>query len=161
MKVSMSLVVNGEHYRVGVEPWTTLLGLLRDLVHLTGTKEGCGTGDCGTCIVLVEGRPVNSCLMLAVDAQGREVTTIEGLALGEELHPLQRSFLEKGAVQCGFCTPAMILSAKALLDKNPSASEEEIKQALSGVLCRCGSYQKILEAVRAARDEAGGGVQKW
>jgi carbon-monoxide dehydrogenase small subunit len=95
------------------------------------------------------------------DAQGREVTTIEGLALDEELHPLQRSFLEKGAVQCGFCTPAMILSAKALLDKNPSASEEEIKQALSGVLCRCGSYQKILEAVRAARDEAGGGVQKW
>jgi carbon-monoxide dehydrogenase small subunit len=144
-----------------VEPWTTLLELLRDLVHLTGTKEGCGTGDCGTCIVLVEGRPVNSCLMLAVDAQGREVTTIEGLALDEELHPLQRSFLEKGAVQCGFCTPAMILSAKALLDKNPSASEEEIKQALSGVLCRCGSYQKILEAVRAARDEAGGGVQKW
>lgn len=161
MKVSVSLVVNGEHHRVGVEPWTTLLELLRDLVHLTGTKEGCGTGDCGTCIVLVEGRPVNSCLMLAVDAQGREVTTIEGLALDEELHPLQRSFLEKGAVQCGFCTPAMILSAKALLDKNPSASEEEIKQALSGVLCRCGSYQKILEAVRAARDEAGGGVQKW
>lgn len=161
MKVSMSLVVNGEHHRVGVEPWTTLLELLRDLVHLTGTKEGCGTGDCGTCIVLVEGKPVNSCLMLAVDAQGREVTTIEGLALDEELHPLQRSFLEKGAVQCGFCTPAMILSAKALLDKNPSAREEEIKQALSGVLCRCGSYQKILEAVRAARDEAGGGVQKW
>jgi carbon-monoxide dehydrogenase small subunit len=161
VKVSVSLVVNGEHHRVGVEPWTTLLELLRDLVHLTGTKEGCGTGDCGTCIVLVEGRPVNSCLMLAVDAQGREVTTIEGLALDEELHPLQRSFLEKGAVQCGFCTPAMILSAKALLDKNPSASEEEIKQALSGVLCRCGSYQKILEAVRAARDEAGGGVQKW
>lgn len=157
----MSLVVNGEHHRVGVEPWTTLLELLRDLVHLTGTKEGCGTGDCGTCIVLVEGRPVNSCLMLAVDAQGREVTTIEGLVLDEELHPLQRSFLEKGAVQCGFCTPAMILSAKALLDKNPSAREEEIKQALSGVLCRCGSYQKILEAVRAARDEAGGGVQKW
>ena len=157
----MSLVVNGEHHRVGVEPRTTLLELLRDLVHLTGTKEGCGTGDCGTCIVLVDGRPVNSCLMLAVDAQGREVTTIEGLALDEELHPLQRSFLEKGAVQCGFCTPAMILSAKALLDKNPSASEEEIKQALSGVLCRCGSYQKILEAVRAARDEAGGGVQKW
>ena len=158
MKVSMSLVVNGEHHRVEVKPWTTLLELLRDLVHLTGTKEGCGTGDCGSCIVLVEGRPVNSCLMLAVDAQGREVTTIEGLALDEELHPLQRSFLEKGAVQCGFCTPAMILSAKALLDKNPSASEEEIKQALSGVLCRCGSYQKILEAVRAARDEAGGGV---
>lgn len=154
-------MVNGERHHVELEPWTTLLELLRNTLHLTGTKEGCGTGDCGTCIVLVEGRPVNSCLMLAVDAQGRDVTTIEGLALDEELHPLQRSFLEKGAVQCGFCTPAMILSAKALLDKNPSASEEEIKQALSGVLCRCGSYQKILEAVRAARDEAGGGVQKW
>ena len=161
MRVSIDVMVNGEAHQVDVEPWITLLELLRDTLHLTGTKEGCGTGDCGTCIVLVEGRPVNSCLVLAVDAHGRQVTTIEGLAVGEELHPLQRSFLEGGAVQCGFCTPAMILSAKALLDRNPSASEEEIKQALSGVLCRCGSYQKILEAVRAARDEAGGGVQKW
>ena len=161
MRVSIDVMVNGEAHQVDVEPWITLLELLRDTLHLTGTKEGCGTGDCGTCIVLVEGRPVNSCLVLAVDAHGRQVTTIEGLAVGEELHLLQRSFLEGGAVQCGFCTPAMILSAKALLDRNPSASEEEIKQALSGVLCRCGSYQKILEAVRAARDEAGGGVQKW
>ena len=133
-----------------LEPRTTLLELLRDTLHLMGTKEGCGMGDCGTCIVLVEGRPINSCLMLAVDAHGRQVTTIEGLAIDEELHPLQRSFLEQGAVQCGFCTPAMILSAKDLLDNNPEPEEEEIKRALSGVLCRCGSYQKIIRAVRVA-----------
>jgi len=135
---------------VELEPRTTLLELLRDTLHLMGTKEGCGMGDCGTCIVLVEGRPINSCLMLAVDAHGRQVTTIEGLAIDEELHPLQRSFLEQGAVQCGFCTPAMILSAKDLLDNNPEPEEEEIKRALSGVLCRCGSYQKIIRAVRVA-----------
>jgi len=135
---------------VELEPRTTLLELLRDTLHLMGTKEGCGMGDCGTCIVLVEGRPINSCLMLAADAHGRQVTTIEGLAIDEELHPLQRSFLEQGAVQCGFCTPAMILSAKDLLDNNPEPEEEEIKRALSGVLCRCGSYQKIIRAVRVA-----------
>jgi carbon-monoxide dehydrogenase small subunit len=150
LKVSIDLMVNGERHHVELEPWTTLLELLRDTLHLTGTKEGCGMGDCGTCIVLVEGTPINSCLMLAVDAHGRQVTTIEGLAIDEKLHPLQRSFLEEGAVQCGFCTPAMVLSAKALLDKNPTAEEEEIKRALSGVLCRCGSYQKIIKAVRVA-----------
>lgn len=154
MKVSIDVMVNGERHQVEVEPWTTLLELLRDTLHLTGTKEGCGTGDCGTCIVLVEGRPVNSCLVLAVDVQGSQITTIEGLIVNEELHPLQRSFLEGGAVQCGFCTPAMILSAKALLDKTPAPGEEEIKRALSGVLCRCGSYQKIVEAVRVAGGEA-------
>lgn len=143
-------MVNGKWHHVELEPWTTLLELLRDTLHLMGTKEGCGMGDCGTCIVLVEGRPINSCLMLAVDAHGLQVTTIEGLAIDEELHPLQRSFLEQGAVQCGFCTPAMILSAKALLDNNPKPEEEEIKRALSGVLCRCGSYQKIIGAVRVA-----------
>lgn len=154
MKVSIDVMVNGERHQVEVEPWTTLLELLRDTLHLTGTKEGCGTGDCGTCIVLVEGRPVNSCLVLAVDVQGSQITTIEGLIVNEELHPLQRSFLEGGAVQCGFCTPAMVLSAKALLDKTPAPGEEEIKRALSGVLCRCGSYQKIVEAVRVAGGEA-------
>ncbi len=107
-------------------------------------------GDCGTCIVLVDGQPVNSCLMLAVDARGRKVTTVEGLEENGRLHPLQEKFLEKGAVQCGFCSPAMILSAKALLDKNPAPGEDEIKEALSGVLCRCGSYKKIIEAVQAA-----------
>jgi carbon-monoxide dehydrogenase small subunit len=152
LKVAIELEVNNESYKVEVEPWTTLLHLLREGLHLTGTKEGCGLGDCGTCIALVDGMPVNSCLMLAVDAHGHRVTTIEGLAADGKLHPLQKSFIEKGAMQCGFCTPAMILSAKALLDKNPQASEQEIKQALAGVLCRCGSYQKIIEAVRAVTE---------
>jgi len=152
LKVAIELEVNNESYKVEVEPWTTLLHLLREGLHLTGTKEGCGLGDCGTCIVLVDGVPVNSCLMLAVDAHGHRVTTIEGLAADGKLHPLQKSFIEKGAMQCGFCTPAMILSAKALLDKSPQASEQEIKRALAGVLCRCGSYQKIIEAVRAVTE---------
>jgi len=152
LKVAIELEVNHETYKVEVEPWTTLLHLLRERLHLTGTKEGCGLGDCGTCIVLVDGMPVNSCLMLAVDAHSHRVITIEGLATDGKLHPLQKSFIEKGAMQCGFCTPAMILSAKALLDKNPRASEQEIKQALAGVLCRCGSYKKIMEAVRAVAE---------
>jgi len=148
MNITIDLMVNGESHRLEVKPWTTLLELLRETLHLTGTKEGCGLGECGTCIVLVDGNPVNSCLMLAADANGQRITTIEGLASGEALHPLQVSFMEKGAVQCGFCSPAMILSAKALLDKKPGASEEEIREALSGVLCRCGTYGKIIEAVR-------------
>ena len=152
MKASIDLTVNGERHQVDTTPWTTLLELLRETLHLTGTKEGCGLGECGTCIVLVDGKPVNSCIMLAVDAQGRQITTIEGLASNGELHPLQKSFIEKGAVQCGFCTPAMILSAKALLDEKPDAGEEEIKQALSGVLCRCGNYKKIIEAIRTASE---------
>jgi carbon-monoxide dehydrogenase small subunit len=156
MKVEIDLTVNGERHQVEVEPRTTLLELLRNTLHLTGTKEGCGTGDCGTCIVLLEGSPINSCLMLAVDAKGCQVTTIEGLVEDGALHPLQQSFIEKGAVQCGFCTPAMILSAKALLERNPRAGEVQIKQALSGVLCRCGSYKRIVEAVRTvARKKQG------
>jgi len=153
LKTIVNLTVNGEDTELELEPQTTLLELLRNHLHLTGTKEGCGVGDCGTCIVLVDGQPVNSCLMLAVDARGRKVTTIEGLEENGRLHPLQEKFLEKGAVQCGFCSPAMILSAKSLLDKNPAPGEEEIKEALSGVLCRCGSYKKIIEAVRAAAGE--------
>lgn len=149
MKMPIEVTINGDAYRAEVEPRTTLLEFLRQDLHLTGTKEGCGLGDCGTCIVLLDGEPVNSCLVLAADASGRQVTTIEGLAEGEKLHPIQQSFIDKGAVQCGFCTPGMILSAKAMLDKNSRPGESEIKQALSGVLCRCGSYQKILEAVRA------------
>jgi carbon-monoxide dehydrogenase small subunit len=158
VKVAVDLTVNGEHHQVEVEPQTTLVELIRGSLHLTGTKEGCGTGDCGTCIVLVEGNPVNSCLMLAADANGCQVTTIEGLAKDGTLHPLQQSFIENGAVQCGFCSPAMILLAKALLDRNPRAGEEEIKQALSGVLCRCGSYKKIIESVRAASGNEKGTV---
>lgn len=150
----IELRVNGEPHQVEVDPRVTLLELLRETLHLIGTKEGCGLGDCGACVVLVDGCPVNSCLMLAVDARGREIMTIEGLAANGTLHPLQRSFLEKGAVQCGFCTPAMILSAKSLVDKNPAPSEEEIKRVLSGVLCRCGSYPKIIEAIQAV-GEAG------
>ncbi len=156
MKIAIDLNVNGEPYQVEIEPEKTLLELLRDTLHFTGTKEGCGLGDCGTCIVLMDGQPVNSCLMLAVDARGRRITTVEGLDAQGELHPLQQSFLEKGAVQCGFCTPAMILSAKALLDTNPKPSEAEIKKALSGVLCRCGSYKKIIAAVQAAGDHKEG-----
>ena len=156
MKIRIGLVVNGERHELVAEPQETLVELLRERLHLTGTKEGCGQGDCGSCIVLVNGSPVNSCLMLAVDANGREVMTVEGLAGEGKLHPVQESFLEKGAVQCGFCTPAMILSAKALLDRNPAAGEEEIKKALSGVLCRCGSYKKIVEAVQAAGEKMGG-----
>jgi len=152
----IGLTVNGELHELEVEPRETLVEVLRERLHLTGTKEGCGLGDCGTCIVLLDGSPVNSCLMLAADAPGREILTIEGLAEKGELHPLQESFLEKGAVQCGFCTPAMILSARALLDRNPAPEEGEIKKALSGVLCRCGSYKKIVEAVQAAGKKMGG-----
>ena len=147
MKIGIDLTVNGERHQTEVDPQTTLVEFLRGSLHLTGTKEGCGTGDCGACTVLVDGNPVNSCLMLAVDAHGRQVTTIEGLANDGALHPLQQSFIDKGAVQCGFCSPAMILSAKALLDRNRNPVEDDIKQALSGVLCRCGSYKKIVESV--------------
>ncbi|MFH1993981.1 MAG: (2Fe-2S)-binding protein [Pseudomonadota bacterium] len=155
MKTTIELTVNDEVWQVEVEPQTTLLEVLRESLHLTGTKEGCGLGDCGTCIVLVDDKPVNSCLMLALDARGRRVTTIEGLQKGEELHPLQQSFIDEGAVQCGFCSPAMILSAKALLDEIPRPAEDEIKKALSGVLCRCASYKKIIAAVQAvaSKDE--------
>jgi carbon-monoxide dehydrogenase small subunit len=153
LRIKVNLTVNGEDCELEVQPQTTLLELLRDHLHLTGTKEGCGMGDCGTCIVLLDAQPVNSCLMLAVDANRRQVITIEGLAENGRLHPLQEKFLEKGAVQCGFCSPAMILSAKSLLDRNPAPGEEEIKEALSGVLCRCGSYKKIIEAVRAAGEK--------
>ena len=149
MKTTIELTVNDEVRQAEVEPQTTLLEVLRENLHLTGTKEGCGLGDCGTCIVLVDGKPVNSCLMLAADARERRVTTIEGLQKEGKLHPIQQSFINEGAVQCGFCSPAMILSAKALLDENPRPVEAEIKKALSGVLCRCASYKKIIAAVQA------------
>lgn len=156
MKIPVSLVVNGERHELESGPQETLVELLRERLCLTGTKEGCGIGDCGTCIVLMDGVPVNSCLVLAVDANGRQVVTVEGLGEEGKLHPLQESFREKAAVQCGFCTPAMLMSAKALLDRDPGAGEEEIKKALSGVLCRCGSYKKIVEAVKTAGEKMGG-----
>ena len=155
MKTTIELTVNDEVRQAEVEPQTTLLEVLRENLHLTGTKEGCGLGDCGTCIVLLDGKPVNSCLMLAADARGRRVTTLEGLQKDGKLHPIQQSFITEGAVQCGFCSPAMILSAKALLDENPRPVEAEIKKALSGVLCRCASYKKIIAAVQAVASMEG------
>ncbi len=150
----IQLTVNGEEYVAAIRPNQTLVEVLREDLELTGTKEGCGEGTCGTCTVLVDGRPVRSCLTLAVEAQGKEILTIEGLATGGELHPVQKAFIEYGAIQCGFCTPAMILTAKALLDVNPNPTEEQARRAISGVVCRCTGYAKIVEAMMAA---AGGG----
>jgi carbon-monoxide dehydrogenase small subunit len=140
--------VNGDHYEVAIDPWRTLAEVLREDLRLTGTKIGCNQGDCGACTVLLEGRSVSSCLTLAVECHHREVVTIEGLAKSpKELHPLQQAFIDKGAVQCGFCTGGMILSAKHLLDHTPAPSESEIRQGLSGNLCRCTGYNKIVEAI--------------
>ena len=147
---TLRLRVNGHSYEVAAHPGARLLDVLRDRLGLTGTKEGCGTGQCGACTVLLDGRAVTSCLMFAADAVGHEITTIEGLAPPGELHPLQEAFLKHGGVQCGFCTPGMILSAKALLDRNPRPTEEEIRHALAGNLCRCTGYRKIIDAIRSA-----------
>lgn len=149
MKTFIQLLVNGETHEVAISAQRTLLEVLREDLGLTGAKEACGLGTCGACTVLVDGKAVLACLMLAHTAAGKEITTIEGLAKGRDLHPLQKSFLDHGSVQCGFCSPGMILSAKSLLDENPSASEEEIRRALAGNLCRCTGYAKIVEAVRA------------
>ncbi len=150
MKQEIQLNVNGAMYQVYVEPWKTLLDVLREEIGLTGVKSGCEAGDCGVCTVLVDGNAMNSCLLLALQAQGKEIITIEGLEGEEGLHPLQQAFVDHFAVQCGFCTPGMILSAKALLDKNPHPTEEEVRVALSGNLCRCTGYTSIVEAVLAA-----------
>jgi carbon-monoxide dehydrogenase small subunit len=148
----VQLRVNGEEYDVAVTPNETLVEVLRERLELTGTKEGCGEGACGTCTVLLDGKPVRSCLTLAVEVQGKEIVTIEGLAKGAELHPVQKAFIEHGAIQCGFCSPAMILTSQALLDENPHPTEEEVRRAISGVVCRCTGYAKIVEAVLAAAD---------
>ncbi|MFH1115303.1 MAG: (2Fe-2S)-binding protein [Pseudomonadota bacterium] len=152
MKTIIQVTVNGELVESAVESNRTLLQFLREDLGLTGTKHGCGLGDCGACTVILDGKPVNSCLVLAVQANGREVLTIEGLAENGKLHPIQQAFVDKGAIQCGFCTPGMILSAKSLLDENPKPSELEIRTAISGNLCRCTGYQKIVEAVREAAE---------
>jgi carbon-monoxide dehydrogenase small subunit len=149
-KNRVTLRVNGEAYDLLTYPHRTLLEVLREDLHLTGAKESCGEGACGTCTVLLDGAPVRSCLLLAIEAEGREVTTIEGLAAGGKLHPLQEAFVEHHAIQCGFCTPGMILTAKALLDAVPEPTEEEIRRALSGNICRCTGYAKIVDAVKAA-----------
>ena len=149
-RLTMRLTVNGEPYELEVEPHRTLLEVVRDDLRLTGAKEGCGTGDCGTCSMIVDGRLVTACLLLAVEADGADVLTIEGLAHDGKLHPLQRAFIDHGAVQCGFCTPGIILAAKCLLDRNPNPSEEEIRRAIAGNLCRCTGYTKIVRAIAAA-----------
>ena len=146
----LHLRVNGDDYSVAVPVHRTLLEVLREDLLLTGTKHGCEVGECGACTVLVDGEPMLSCLTLAADVEGREITTVEGLANNGELHPLQVAFAERGAAQCGYCTPGMLMTAKALLDKNPTPTEDEIREALSGNLCRCTGYLKIIEAVRIA-----------
>ncbi len=147
-------MVNGEAYELAVEPQETLLEVLREDLGFTGTKEGCGSGECGSCTVLVDGEPMLSCLMLAVSSQGKHILTIEGLAGGSVTTGIQQAFLEKGAVQCGFCTPGMVLATTALERSSPYPSHEEIQEALEGHLCRCTGYNKIVEAVKAATGRA-------
>ena len=147
-----NFTVNGKPYEVIIEPRMLLIDVLRDKLGLMGTKYACGTGDCGACTVLIDGKPVLSCLTLAVTAKDREILTIEGVANGNTLHPIQQAFIDNGAVQCGYCTPGMILTAKALLDDNPDPSRDEVGTALAGNLCRCTGYIKIVDAVLAAAE---------
>jgi carbon-monoxide dehydrogenase small subunit len=151
----VGLTVNGTLYELGVQPWETLLEVVRDRLGLTGTKEGCGLGECGACTVIMDGETVNSCLVLAAEADGKEITTIEGLADGDKLHPIQEAFIENGGLQCGFCTPGMIMSAKALLDENANPSEAEIRRGIAGNLCRCTGYTKIIESITSAAKKMG------
>ena len=151
----INLIVNGEEFEIAAQPNTTLLEALRNELQLMGVKEGCSEGVCGACAVLMNGQPIRSCLTLAFEAEDSEILTIEGLASDGTLDPVQQAFIDKGAVQCGFCTPGMILSSKALLDRNPLPSEQEIKTALAGSFCRCTGYSKILDAVQAAAGATG------
>jgi len=146
----VKLTINGTLYELSVQPWETLIEVIRDNLGLTGTKEGCGLGECGACTVIMDGKTVNSCLVLAAEADGKQITTIEGLAESDKLHPIQEAFVEHGGLQCGFCTPGMIMSAKALLDENPNPDEEEIRRGIAGNLCRCTGYTKIIESVKVA-----------
>jgi carbon-monoxide dehydrogenase small subunit len=154
VKCLISLTVNDQDYEIATHPNRTLLEVLREDLSMKGAKEACDDGVCGACTVLMDGLPVRSCLLLAIEAQGRKIATIEGLSAGERLHPVQQAFLDYGAVQCGYCTPGMVLTAKALLDANPRPSEEEILTAISGNFCRCTGYNKILDAI--ASISAGG-----
>ena len=150
--VEIVLNVNKINYKVAVEPQRTLVEVLRDTLGLTGTKKSCNEGECGACTVLMDGKPAASCLVLALDAQGKEITTIEGLSEGEKLHPIQEAFVKYAAIQCGFCTPGMVLSAKALLDENPNPTATEVRKGISGNLCRCTGYQQIVDAILAASE---------
>ncbi len=152
-KVQVSTTINGDAVSYLCEVDETLLDVLRDRLGLTGSKEGCGTGDCGACSVMLDGRLVCSCLVLGAEAEGREVRTVEGIASGDKLHPLQEKFLEFAALQCGICTPGFLVASKALLDRNPNPTESEIRFALAGNLCRCTGYDKIVRAVQAAAAE--------
>lgn len=154
--IPLTLTVNSITYAINVESHLTLVELLRDKLGLTGTKKSCNEGECGACTVLMEGKPVASCLVLALDAQHRNIITIEGLADGEKLHPIQEAFVKNGGIQCGFCTPGMIMSAKALLDENPVPTPTEVRTAISGNLCRCTGYQQIVDSVMEAAKAMGG-----
>jgi xanthine dehydrogenase YagT iron-sulfur-binding subunit len=149
-EVGIQMMVNGKKYDIAVEPRMTLTEAIREKLHLTGTKVGCDRGSCSACTVMMNGKPVVSCLVLAIDADGAEITTVEGLAKGDQLHPVQEAFIEHDATMCGFCTPGMVMSCVALLDRNPNPSLEDVKQATSGNLCRCGTYPKVFEATLAA-----------
>ena len=153
MKRVLSFTLNGDPIEVVCKDNMTLLDLLRDKLGLTGTKKGCEQGECGACTVMLDGKPVNSCCTLAVECEGRDVVTVEGIAKNGQLHPIQKQFIEKWALQCGYCTPGMIMSAKALLDVNPHPPELEIREAIEGNLCRCTGYAKIVEAIQAAAAE--------
>ena len=152
----ITLIVNGKSYELSIQPWRTLLEVIREGLKLTGTKEGCGLGECGACTVILDGKTVNSCLVLATEADGKQITTIEGLADEDKLHPIQQAFVDHGGLQCGFCTPGMIMSAKALLEETPSPSEEEIRRGIAGNFCRCTGYTKIIESIVAAAQIMGG-----
>ena len=157
MKQLVDVIVNGEPLQVGVEPWQSLLDTLREELLLTGTKKGCDEGDCGACTVIMDGKAVTSCMVLTVSAKGRAVTTVEGLADGEKLHPVQQAFVEHGGVQCGYCTPGLIVSAVALLQENPDPTEDEIRYAIGGNLCRCTGYSKVVLAIQKAAQAMRGG----
>ena len=152
MKRLIQLNVNGELYEVAVQQHRTLAEVLREELDLIGTKEACNQGDCGSCTVIMDGKPVTSCLTLAVEAEGSEIRTIEGIADGSELSPIQKAFVEYGAIQCGFCTPGMVMSATALLEENPKPTEDEVRMAIAGNICRCTGYTKIVEAILAASE---------
>lgn len=153
MKTKIQITLNGQSMTLETPNHRLLLDLLRDEIGLTGTKEGCGTGDCGACTVYLNGKPVNSCLVLSGELNGADIVTIEGLKIGPELHPIQKAFIQDGGAQCGYCTPGMLMMSKALLDENPNPTEEEIRYALSGNLCRCTGYAKIIQAVQDAAAE--------
>jgi aerobic carbon-monoxide dehydrogenase small subunit len=153
MKKAVSFTINGEAHEVSLDPFRSLLDVLRNEIGLTGTKKGCDVGDCGACTVIVDGKPLNSCLMLGVEANGCRIETIEGLGGGAALHPLQENFMKYGGAQCGFCTPGILMMAKALLDENPHPTEEEIRFGIAGNICRCTGYTKIIEAIQATAKE--------